>query len=204
MARAFLEGSPGLLLIGCNPEDCHHSFGVDHAWSRVNLIKKLFTLCGFDRRRITLAHADLNKPEEFIKTVDSFTKNITLLGPIEKNASNQSKLQSIYSLVKYNSRVRLLLSSGLRRPWETTYRGDQRNALEYDRTDFMEALKEELLKTRLKKILNEENRPFGIDELISVMPENKNSIMDQLREMIFEGMISRTFKKGEAYYLSNN
>lgn len=142
LARAFLDGAPGLILIGCIPEECHHSFGVDHAWNRVNLIKKLFSLCGFDRRRIALAHADLNKPEEFVKTVNAFTDLISTLGPIERTRANLDKLESIYQLCKYNSRIRTLVSAALRRPWEKTYRGEQRHALEYDR-DFTKALEDE-------------------------------------------------------------
>jgi coenzyme F420-reducing hydrogenase delta subunit/NAD-dependent dihydropyrimidine dehydrogenase PreA subunit len=142
MAKAFLEGAPGLLLIGCLPEECHHSFGIDHAWNRVNLIKKLFELCGFDRRRIAIAHADMNKPEEFVKTVDSFNALIAALGPIPKTQANLDNLASIYQLCKYNTRIRTLLSVALRRPWEKTYRGDQKHALEFDR-DFTAAIEEE-------------------------------------------------------------
>ncbi len=142
MARAFLEGAPGLILIGCDPEECHHSFGVDHTWNRVNLIKKLFSLCGFDRRRIALAHADLNKPEEFVKTANAFTSLIKSLGPIEKTQANQDKLNAIYKLCKHNSRIRTLLSVALRRPEEKTYRGDQKHALAFDK-DFNQALEEE-------------------------------------------------------------
>jgi heterodisulfide reductase subunit A len=142
MARAFLEGAPGLILIGCDPEECHHSYGIDHAWNRVSLIKKLFSLCGFDRRRIALAHADLNKPEEFVKTANAFTSLIKVLGPIEKTQVNQDKLESIYDLCKNNSRIRTLLSVALRRPGEKTYRGDQKHALAFDR-DFNQALEEE-------------------------------------------------------------
>lgn len=142
MARAFLEGAPGLILIGCDPEECHHSYGIDHAWNRVSMIKKLFSLCGFDRRRIALAHADLNKPEEFVKTANAFTYLIKTLGPIEKTQANQDKLKSIYDLCKHNSRIRTLLSVALRRPGEKTYRGDQKHALAFDK-DFNQALEEE-------------------------------------------------------------
>ncbi len=204
MARAFLEGSPGLLLVGCVPEDCHHSFGIDHAWSRVNLIKKLFAFCGFDRRRITLAHADMNQPEELIKTIESFAKAVKTLGPIEKTPENQSKLESIYRLVKSNSRVRLLLSAGLRRPWEHTYRGDQRYALQYEREDFMVALKEEFLKARLETIMASEKRPYEIRELASALAEEKKSIADQLSEMVAEGCVNVQYKEGSPFYLSAN
>lgn len=142
MARAFLEGAPGLILIGCDPEECHHSYRIDHAWNRVSMIKKLFSLCGIDRRRIALAHADLNKPEEFVKTANAFTSLIRALGPIEKTQANQDKLESIYKLCKYNSRMLTLLSVALRRPGEKTYRGDQKYALAFDK-DFNQALEEE-------------------------------------------------------------
>ena len=142
MAKAFLEGAPGLLLMGCSPEQCHHSFGIDHAWSRVQLIKKLFTLCGFDRRRIALAHADLNRPEDFVKTSDAFTKQIREMGPIEMTQVNKDKLQAIYDMCKYNERIRTLLSVSLRRPMDEEYRGDQFHALSFDR-DFNQAIEEE-------------------------------------------------------------
>ncbi len=202
MARAFLDGTPGLLMVGCSPEDCHHSFGIDHAWSRVNLMKKLFSLCGFDRRRITVAHADLNKPEEFIKTVESFTKVVASLGPIEKTPENQSKLQSIYRLVKSNSRVRLLLSSGLRRPWEKTYRGDQRFALQYDREDFNAALKEEFVKARLENVfMGSGKQSFNIEELKTAIAEEKSHVVSQLSEMVSEGILNIRYKGGKPFYL---
>lgn len=204
MARAFLEGAPGLLMIGCDPESCHHSFGVDHAWCRVNLIKKLFTLCGFDRRRITMAHADLNKPEEFVRTVNSFAASMKALGPMEKTPEALRKLATIYRLVKENSRVRLLLSAGLRRPWEATYRGDQRFALEYDRSDFMAAVKEEYLKTRLEGFVVSEKRPLELEEIAGALSENKRNIVTYLNELISEGAIGRTFKEGQPFYQSAN
>ncbi|MFH1152427.1 MAG: hydrogenase iron-sulfur subunit [Pseudomonadota bacterium] len=159
MARAFLEGAPGLLLIGCPPEECHHSYGVDHAWNRVNLIKKVFSLCGFDRRRIALAHADLNHPEDFVKTVDSFTALIASLGPIEKTQANKDKLESMYQLCKNNARIRTLVSVALRRPWEKTYLGNQRHALEFDR-DFTKAVEDEF--EYPKSAIFENIKPEGV------------------------------------------
>ena len=46
MGRAFLNGANGLLLLGCKPETCHHSYGLDHTWSRSLMLKKLLELCG--------------------------------------------------------------------------------------------------------------------------------------------------------------
>ena len=82
LARAFMEGANGLILIGCPPDDCHHSYGLDHTWSRVNVMKKLLEFSGQDRRRIALAHVDLNKPEDYIAVADNFVRLINELGPI--------------------------------------------------------------------------------------------------------------------------
>lgn len=199
MARAFLEGAPGLILVGCVPGECHHSFGVDHAWSRVNVIKKLLTLSGFNRERIAIAHADLNRPREFIRTVDSFAQTIDLLGPIDQTPFNREKLQSIYDLIKYNTRVRHLLSAGLRRPWETLYRGEQRHALDYDR-DFMAVIEEEFLQQRLLRLLAGENQPLRLQELAGSLKENEVQVSDCLWNLVTDGRISFSHQKSEAFY----
>ena len=167
MARALKEGASGLILIGCLPEECHHSYGLDHAWSRVNVVKKLLTLAGIDRRRIALAHADLNKPDEFIVTVESFIHNINSLGPLERTPEARSRMQAVYDLIKTNTRVRALLSASLRRPWEDAYRGDQRHALEYDR-DFSAVLEEEFMNQQLLQLLRTEKRPLRLRELATI------------------------------------
>ena len=203
MARAFLEGAPGLLLIGCLPEECHHSNGLDHAWSRVNVIKKILSLCGFDRHRIALSHADLNKPEEFIRTVEAFNQMIAALGPIKKTPQNISKLQCMYDLIKFNTRVRHLLSAGLRRPWEDDYRGDQRHALDYDR-DFTAVLTEEFLQQRLLQVFKTEKKALNLNQLSNLVHEDEQQIVECLWDMVSTGVIDFSHKDREAFYALNN
>jgi len=199
MARALLEGAPGLILVGCLPEECHHSFGVDHAWSRVNVLKKLLTLSGFNRQRIALAHADLNKPQEFIKTVESFAQTVALLGPIDRTPFNLEKLQTIYELTKYNTRVRHLLSASLRRPWERSYRGEQRHALDYDR-DFMSVIEEEFLQQRLLRLLEVEKHPLRLQDLAVTLKEDEIQVADCLWNLVTDGTISLSHQNTEAFY----
>ncbi len=199
LARAFVEGANGLLLIGCPPEDCHHSYGLDHTWSRVNLMKKLLALCGFDRRRIALAHADLNEPEEYIATVESFVGLMAQLGPIERNQENREKLQGLYGTVN-NARVRWVLGASLRRPWEEVYPGNQRNALTFDK-DFMGVISEEFIRARVANLLASEPRPFQLEELADTLHEDEAPVMESLREMVGEGVIGRMHKDGVAQYV---
>jgi heterodisulfide reductase subunit A-like polyferredoxin/coenzyme F420-reducing hydrogenase delta subunit len=203
MVRAFKEGANGLILVGCLPEECHHSYGVDHAWSRVSAIKKLLTMCGFDRRRLSLAHADLNKPKDFIRTVESFSQTINDIGPIPKTAENQSKLDAMYDLIKDNTRIRHLISAGLRRPWENAYRGDQRHALDYDR-DFTTALTEEFLQQRLIQVMKEAQRPFKLAELAGILKEDQQQLVNCLWDMVNSGTIDFSHVNREAVYALNN
>ncbi|MCF8033368.1 MAG: hydrogenase iron-sulfur subunit [Desulfarculaceae bacterium] len=199
MARAFLEGANSLLLIGCPPEDCHHSYGLDHTWSRVNLIKKLLHLCGFDRRRIALAHADLNNPEEYIRTVNSFVNQMADLGPIERNSENLEKLAGLYATVN-NARVRWVLGATLRRPWEEIYPGNQRNALAFDR-DMMGVVSEEFIKSRVANLLRDTQKPYQLHELANALQAEEKPLMESVREMVGEGLIGRMHKDGKAHYM---
>ncbi len=199
MARAFLEGAPALLLIGCPPEACHHSYGLDHTWSRVNLVKKLLHLCGFDRRRIALAHADLNEPREYIETVESFLGMVADLGPIERTPENLEKLQGIYDTVN-NPRVRWVLGASLRRPWEEVYPGNQRNALTFDR-DLTGIVSEEFIRARVAKVLQREQKPLPLRQLAQTIKEDEDQVRESLREMVAEGAIGRVHKDGVAHYV---
>jgi heterodisulfide reductase subunit A-like polyferredoxin/coenzyme F420-reducing hydrogenase delta subunit len=198
MARAFLEGAPGLLLIGCPPEECHHSYGVDHTWARVNLVKKLLGLCGLDRRRIALAHADLNQPGQYIRAVEAFVRLMNELGPMERDPLTLERLQGLYDTVN-NARVRWVLGAGLRRPWEEVYPGDQRNAMSFDKS-FMDVVGEEYVGVRMAQLMRRQSRPMVLGELSQSLREDEATLVDKLREMVSEGLITRTHKDGVAHY----
>jgi heterodisulfide reductase subunit A-like polyferredoxin/coenzyme F420-reducing hydrogenase delta subunit len=200
MARAFLEGANGLILIGCPPDDCHHSYGLDHTWSRVNLMKKLLDFCGLDRRRIALGHVDLNQPEQYVTLVESFVKNISELGPIERSAHVQEKLMGLYTTVN-NPRVRWVLGATLRRPWEEVYPGNQRNALSFDK-DLLGILKEEWMKARIANLLSSDKRYFDLKQLSQNLKAKQEDIMGGLQEMVKEGVVSRVHKEGVAQYIA--
>ncbi len=200
LARAFLDGTPGLILIGCKPEECHHSNGLDHAWSRVDLIKKLLVLCGFDRRRIAIAHADLNEPENFVRTVNSFAGSVATLGPIARTPKNISQLECIYDLVANNSRIRHLLCVTLRQNNETEYRGNQLYAQEFDQ-DFSTALREEYLRTRVLHRLRDEKRPLPFEDFKNDLTEQWEYVSEQLFYMVQDGLIHRIQQNNKALFM---
>jgi heterodisulfide reductase subunit A-like polyferredoxin/coenzyme F420-reducing hydrogenase delta subunit len=198
MGRAFLEGANSLLLLGCAPEECHHSYGIDHTWSRVLMIKKLFTLIGLERERIALAHTNLNKPEEYIITVNSFVSSMDRLGPIHRDPVMKAKIRDLFDTLK-NPRVRWVLGASLRRPWESTYPTDQRNALAYDET-LSDVLVEEFIRTRIMNLLKASKQVADLNEIAQSIGEERRKVQGCLSDLTSEGMIARVFKNRVPYY----
>jgi len=198
MGRAFLNGASGLLLLGCKPETCHHSYGLDHTWSRSLMIKKLLELCGLERERIALAHGDLNDPLQFSRTVDTFVSLIDRLGPIKRDPKTQAKIQALYDTL-HNARARWVLGASLRRPWETTYPTDQRHAMEYDMT-LTDVITEEFCRTRITNLLKQEGRVMRLEEVVEALKVEKNRAVTCLKDLSSEGIVSRIFKDRVPHY----
>ena len=109
----------------------------------------------------------------------------------------------MYDLIKYNTRVRHLLSAGLRRPWEDDYRGDQRHALDYDR-DFTAVLTEEFLQQRLLQVFKTEKKALNLHQLSNLVHEDEQQIVECLWDMVSTGVIDFSHKDREAFYALNN
>ncbi|MEW6658428.1 MAG: hydrogenase iron-sulfur subunit [Thermodesulfobacteriota bacterium] len=198
MGRAFLEGANGLLLIGCNPEECHHSYGIDHTWSRVWVLKKLLGLCGLERDRIALAHSDITKPDRFVATVESFCKTLAALGPINRDAETQSRLQALYDTL-HGYRVRWVLGVSLRRPWETSYPMHMPNPTAYDRT-LTEIVTEEFFRARVKNLLRVKGKSLQLADITQALAIDEERAHDYLKDMGHEGLISIVFINRTLYY----
>ncbi len=198
MARAFLEGANGLLLIGCNPEECHHSYGIDHTWSRVWVLKKLLGLCGLERDRLALAHSDIIKPEQFVGTVESFLKSMAALGPISRDTATQEKLQAVYDAL-HVYRVRWVLGVSLRRPWETAYPMHMPNPAAYDHT-LTEILTEEFFRARVKNVLRRQGKSLQLHDLAQALGVDEAQAYEYLKDMGHEGLISVAFVNRTRFY----
>ncbi len=198
MGRAFLEGANGLLLIGCHPEECHHSYGIDHTWSRVWVMKKLLALCGIERERIALAHSDITKPDQYVRTVESFIETVDDLGPMLRKADSQSKLKALYDAL-HVYRVRWVLGVSLRRPWETTYPMHMPNPEAYDNT-LTEILTEEFFRARVKNLLRQYGKSLQLHDIAQALGVEEERAYDYLKDMGYEGLISIVFVNRTPYY----
>jgi heterodisulfide reductase subunit A len=198
MGRSFLEGANGLLLIGCNPEECHFSYGIDHTWSRVWVMKKLLALCGLEQERIALAHSDITKPDQFVRTVESFLTTMNGLGPIDRNDETQSKLQALYDTL-HVYRARWVLGVSLRRPWETSYPMHMPKPTEYDKT-LTEVLTEEFFRARVTNLLRQKGKSLQLQDIAQALGAEEEWAYEYLKDMGAEGLISIVYINRTRFY----
>ena len=162
------------------------------------MLKKLLELSGLERDRIALAHGDLNDPLQLARTIDAFVATIDRLGPIKRDPQTQAKLQALYDTL-HNARARWVLGASLRRPWETTYPADQRNAMEYDMT-LTDVITEEFCRTRIVNLLKQEEKVMMLEEVAEALNVDKKRAISCLKDLSSEGIISRIFKDRVPYY----
>jgi coenzyme F420-reducing hydrogenase delta subunit/NAD-dependent dihydropyrimidine dehydrogenase PreA subunit len=186
-SMAFVNGANSILLAGCTPHaSCHYVYGVDHSWYRVNVLKKLLTLAGLERKRITMGYVDVNQPEAFVGMVESHVDGMAHLPPINRDESTKTKLWAIHATL-HRPRVRWVLGTSLRRPTEKEFPGEQVNAVDADET-MLDVLREEYLASRILRSIHD--RPLSPPQIARDMDEPVKKITPMLTDMAKEGRIT--------------
>lgn len=198
LSMAFLNGVKGIMLAGCTPKhSCHYHYGVDHCWYRVNAMKKLLSLAGLDRRRISIGYVEVNEPEAFVRMVESNLEAMETLAPLPTDNQTKAKLWSIHATM-HRPRVRWVLGTSLRRPAEKEFPGSQFNAVEADET-MLDVLKEEFTISRIFKALKDQ--PLNPPDLARAMNEPVKNITPILTDMAKDGrIITKGWEKGYPIY----
>jgi coenzyme F420-reducing hydrogenase delta subunit/NAD-dependent dihydropyrimidine dehydrogenase PreA subunit len=186
-SMAFVNGANSILLAGCTPHaSCHYVYGVDHSWYRVNVMKKLLTLAGLERKRITMGYVDVNQPDAFVGMVESHLDKMQQLAPINRDESTKTKLWAIHATL-HRPRVRWVLGTSLRRPTEKEFPGEQVNAVDADET-MLDVLREEYLASRILRSIHD--RPLSPPQIARDMDEPVKKITPMLTDMAKEGRIA--------------
>jgi heterodisulfide reductase subunit A len=195
-SMAFLNGANGILVAGCPPMvSCHYEYGVDHAWYRINVMKKLLSLAGVERRRLAMGYVDVNQPESLVRMVESYLDGMDRLAPLDReNEKLKAKLWAIHATL-HRPRVRWVMGTSLRRPTEREFPGSQVNAVDADET-MLDVLREEFLAARVLKALS--HQPLIPPELSRIMDEPVRTIAPLLTDMNKEGRV--TIKGWEGGY----
>jgi len=101
LLKAFANGSDGIIVSGCHPNDCHYTSGNFHARRRWILFRSLLDFLGIDVRRIQFSWVSAAEGAKWADIVNQTVTNIRELGPYmeykraaEFLADNESELES--------------------------------------------------------------------------------------------------------------
>ena len=194
---AFLNGANGILLVCSRPASCHYGSGVDHAWQRVDLMKKLLAMCGLERERIALGYVDVDQPEAFVRLTEAFLDNLNDMGPLDRSEDQMQKLLAAHAIT-HRPRVRWFLGAGLRRPSEKQFPGDQHNAVDFD-ASLQDLLREEYMAARIIGALS--NGPLNPQGIARALGERSADVSLVLNELLRDNrLIRQSWEDGYPLY----
>jgi F420-non-reducing hydrogenase iron-sulfur subunit len=78
--KAFELGADGVMLLGCQPEDCHYESGIAMAKELFTQTKKILNLLGIDQKRLALLEVPLGRGDLLAKQVSTFVRRIGKVG----------------------------------------------------------------------------------------------------------------------------
>ena len=81
LLKSFGEGTDGIIVSGCHPNDCHYTSGNFHARRRWIMFRGLLDLLGIDVRRIQYSWVSAAEGAKWADIVNSTVNTIRELGP---------------------------------------------------------------------------------------------------------------------------
>ncbi len=85
---AFKSGADGVLVLGCQPGDCHYSEGNYKTLRRVVLLKKMMSQLGIEDGRLRLEWVSPTEGDKFLAITGEMTEQIRKLGPFSHRGGN--------------------------------------------------------------------------------------------------------------------
>jgi len=83
LLKAFAEGSDGIIVSGCHPNDCHYTSGNLHARRRWIMFRSLCDFMGIDTRRIKFSWVSAVEGAKWADIVNATVATIRELGPYD-------------------------------------------------------------------------------------------------------------------------
>jgi coenzyme F420-reducing hydrogenase delta subunit len=160
----------GVFIGGCHLNECHYiTDGNHHAYSMVQICKKLLRLIGVNPERLRIEQMSAGEGIRFAEIMNDFSKELRELGPLGVAEGLDEKvlkfrLQTAQKLVPYIrlvERERLRVRCNSAEEYEEHYRTDEVNRL------FQETIADKLAISEIIALLRE--RPRSTAEISEIM-----------------------------------
>ena len=92
--EAFERGTDGVMVVGCQMDNCHYLTGNKKAQERIDALKKLFDIVGLDSRRLKTEWLSASEGAKFVRSVNEFVEDVKKLGPLEIERKKAKKARS--------------------------------------------------------------------------------------------------------------
>ena len=172
--RAFSNGTDGVFIGGCHLNECHYiTDGNHHAFSMVQLCKKLMGCIGVNPERLRIEQLSAGEGIRFAEFMNDFSKKVRELGPLGKGEGIdldglRFRLEALTKLVPYIrlvERERLRVRCNTAEEYAEFFNSDEVHRL------FQELIADKLTMSQIMALLREKPRSTGeLSEILGVAP----------------------------------
>jgi F420-non-reducing hydrogenase iron-sulfur subunit len=172
--RAFSNGMDGVFIGGCHLNECHYiTDGNHHAFSMVQLCKKLMGCIGVNPERLRIEQMSAGEGIRFAEFMNDFSRKLREVGPLGKAEGIDAdklklRLRAATKLVPYIrlvERERLRVHCDTSEGYEKYYQSDEVNKL------IQELIADKLAIGQIMALLREQPRSTGeLSEILGLPP----------------------------------
>lgn len=170
--RAFSNGMDGVFIGGCHLNECHYiTDGNHHAYSMVQMCKKLMTFIGLNPERLRIEQMSAGEGIRYAEIMNDFAGKLRDLGPLAvgegmDKAVLKSKLEAVSKLIPY---IRLVERERLRVRFDSAEKYAEYFASEEVNRLFQELIFDKLAMAQILELLRQSPRSTGeISELLGL------------------------------------
>lgn len=191
MLETFIEGTDGVLVVGCAPPDCHFLEGNVYAELTVKVLKKLLVLADLEPERLEVRWVSPIEEVRFTEIIEDFARQLEKLGPspLAKEKRDLKVFENISAARNAVADFRLRALVGKEKELtrsENAY-GERTSQIEFD------ALLDEVVKAefiRHKILVLARKKPFSVRELAEVLNIKPAVVLRHILNMRRKGMIA--------------
>jgi F420-non-reducing hydrogenase iron-sulfur subunit len=172
--RAFSNGTDGVFIGGCHLNECHYiTDGNHHAFSMVQLCKKLMECIGVNPERLRIEQLSAGEGIRFAEFMNDFSRKLREVGPLGKAEGIDAdklkmRLKAATKLVPYIrlvERERLRVRCDTSEEYEKYYQRDEVTRL------IQELIADKLAIGQIMALLREQPRSTGeLSEILGLPP----------------------------------
>jgi coenzyme F420-reducing hydrogenase delta subunit len=181
----------GVFIGGCHLNECHYiTNGNHHAYSMVQLCKRLLGHIGLNPERLRIEQMSAGEGIRFAEIMNDFSKKMRELGPLGKGEGIdmdglKPSLEAITKLVPY---IRLVERERLRVRFNTAEEYAEFFSSDEFKRLFQELIADKLAISRIMALLREEPRSTGeISKILGVAPSEVSRYLSISAKQGFAG-----------------